>query len=365
MKKILPALVLMIFTCVASNSIFAAEVLKDDHPDRYLVVKGDTLWDISSMFLSDPWMWPDIWHVNPEIEDPHLIYPGDLIFLRFVEGQPQLRLRRGEESRTAGNRSGDGRSGNDRSGNSGDKNRLEPSIRSSPLADAIPAIEFDKIANLLQLGRIVGKRTLDRAPYVLDSISGRLLFGEGDSFYARGKWTEGTSIYGLYREGQIYRDPDTHDILGYEARELGTAKLLARERDMRTFELTSVKEEVRLGDRLLPTEEIRFESMIFPAPPENDIDGVIISVVGGMSNVGKSDVVVFNRGLKAGLDVGTVLAIHKRGARVKDRFGGGKVTLPSERAGVVLTVRSYEKMSYGFVLETTIPLRVGDLVRSP
>jgi hypothetical protein len=319
------------------------------------VVKGDTLWDISSMFLSDPWMWPDIWHVNPEIENPHLIYPGDLIFLRFVDGQPQLRLQRGSEPRTAENRSGDGST----------NNKLEPSVRSSPLANAIPAIEFDKIANLLQLGRIVGKRTLDRAPYVLDSISGRLLFGEGDTFYARGKWTKGTSIYGVYREGQIYRDPETRKILGYEARELGTAKLLAQERDMRTFELTSVKEEVRLGDRLLPTEEIRFESMIFPTPPENDINGVIISVVGGMSNVGKSDVVVFNRGLKAGLDVGTVLAIHKRGARVKDPYGGGKVTLPSERAGVVLTVRSYEKMSYGFVLETTIPLRVGDLVRTP
>jgi hypothetical protein len=355
MKKIVPALVFVIFTCVASNSIFAAEVLKEDHPDRYLVVKGDTLWDIASMFLHDPWMWPDIWHVNPEIENPHLIYPGDLIFLRFVDGQPQLRLQRGDESRTVVYRPGDG----DTSG------KLAPRVRSSPLVDAIPSIAFDKISNLLQLGRIVDKRTLDRAPYVLDSISGRLLFGEGDTFYARGKWTEGTSIYGVYREGEIYRDPETHKILGYEARELGTAKILAREDDIRTLELTSVKEEIRLGDRLLPTEEIRFESTIFPTPPEDDINGIIISVVGGMSQVGKSDVIVFNRGLKAGLDVGTVLAIYKRGARIKDSFGGGKVTLPSERAGVVLTVRSYEKMSYGFVLETTIPLKVGDLVRSP
>jgi hypothetical protein len=355
MKKFLPALVFFIFTCVASNLIFAAEVLKKDHPDRYLVVKGDTLWDIASMFLSDPWMWPDIWHVNPEIENPHLIYPGDLIFLRFVDGQPQLSLQRGDESRTVVYRPGDG--------NTTDK--LAPRVRISPLVNAIPAIAFDRISNMLQLGRIVDKHTLDRAPYVLDSISGRLMFGEGDTFYARGKWTEGTSIYGVYREGEIYRDPETREILGYEARELGTAKLLARDDDVRTFELTSVKEEIRLGDRLLPTEEIRFESTIFPIPPENDINGVIISVVGGMSNVGKSDVIVFNRGMEDGLDVGTVLAIHKRGARIKDRFGGGKVTLPSERAGVVLTVRSYEKMSYGFVLETTIPLRIGDLVRTP
>jgi len=355
MKKILPALVFVVFTCVTFNSTFAAEVLKKDHPDRYLVVEGDTLWDIASMFLNDAWMWPDIWHVNPDIENPHLIYPGDEIFLRYVDGKPQLSLQRGDESRTLVMKPVRDHG----------TEKLVPRVRISPLVSAIPSIAFDRISSMLQLGRIVEEDTLELAPYVLASVSGRLLFGEGDSFYARGNWTDDASIYGVYRQGETYVDPETGEILGYEARELGIAKVKAQNGDVLTFELTSVKEETRLGDRLLPTEERRFESTIFPTPPEEDIAGIIINVMGGVVNVGASDVVVINRGLEDGLDVGIVLAIHKRGALIKDRFGGGKVTLPSERAGVLLIVRSYDKMSYGFVLETKFPLKVGDLVFNP
>lgn len=356
MKKILPSLVFAIFTCAAANLLFAAEFLKKDHPDRYLVVEGDTLWDIASMFLTDAWMWPEIWHVNPEIKNPHLIYPGDEIILSYVDGVPQLSLQRGDESRTVvlqETRQGD------RTVN------MEPRIRVSPLVSAIPAIAFDRLSNLLPIGRIVEEDTLEQAPYILSSISGRLLFGAGDHFYARGQWGEDTSIYGVYREGETYRDPETGEVLGYEARELGYAKVTARNDDVLTFELISVKEDIRLGDRLLPTEERRVESTVFPRPPESHIEGVIINVLGGVAFVGQTDVVVINRGLKHGLDIGTVLAIHKKGERIRDRIGGGNVQLPSERAGVLLTVRSYEKMSYGFVLNTDIPLKVSDLVLNP
>lgn len=359
MKKILPALVFVIFTCVTSNTLFAAELLRDDHPDRYVVVKGDTLWDIAAMFLTDAWLWPDIWHVNPDIENPHLIFPGDIIILRYVDGVPQLSLQRGKESRTVVVQP------RQQVRRRGGTERLEPRIRVSPLASAIPAISFDRLSNLLPIGRIVSRDTLEDSPYILSSMSGRLLFGPHDSFYGRGKWTEGTSIYGVYREGQTYVDPETREILGYEVRELGYAKVTTPDDDVQTFELVTVKEDIRLGDRLLPTEERRVESTIFPSPPDGKIEGVILSVLAGVIHIGRSDVIVFNRGLKHGLDIGSVLAIYKKGERIKDQFGGGKVRLPSERAGVLLTVRSYEKMSYGFVLESNFPIKVGDLVQNP
>lgn len=357
MKKILPSLVFAILAFVIAIPSFAAEVLKENHPDRYVVKNGDSLWGIASMFLRDAWMWPEIWHVNPGIENPHLIFPGDEILLRYVDGEPQLTLRRGDAT---------ARVNASQSVRQGDRNtKLEPEIRISPLTGAIPAIPFDKISSMLPTGRIVAEDTLDLAPHILASVSERLVFGPGDSFYARGLWSDQTTIYGVYRKGDIYQDPETREILGYEARELGFAKVIAKNGEIQTFELVSVKEDIRLGDRLMPTEERRVESTFFPKPPTEKVEGVIMNVAGSVIQVGKTDVVVINRGLKHGLDIGAVLAIHKNGGIVRDRIGGGYVELPSERAGVLLVVRAYEKMSYGFVLETKIPLRVGDLVLNP
>lgn len=354
MKKILPSLVFAFFALTYTNVMLASEVLKQNHPDRYLVVEGDTLWEISSMFLNDAWMWPEIWHVNPDIENPHLIYPGDEILLRYIDGEPQLSLKRREFVvpdlvERAENK----------------LEKLNPQIRVSSLSSRIVAIPFDRISSMLPTGRIVEKETLEHSPYILASVAGRLLFGPGDGFYGRGEWKGNTSIYGVYREGEIYKDPETRKILGYEARELGYAKVTARDGDVLTFELISVKEDIRLGDRLMPTEQRRVESNFFPVPPDTQVEGVIINVVGGADQVGRTDVVVVNRGLRDGLEVGSIMAIHKHGARIKDRMGGGKVQLPSEQAGVMLIVRSYEKMSYGYVLETKKALNVGDLVKNP
>ena len=132
-----------------------------------------------------------------------------------------------------------------------------------------------------------------------------------------------------------------------------------------TFELTSVKEDVRLGDRLMPTEERRVESTFYPMPPREQVEGVIMTVLGGVTQVGRNDVVVINRGLNSGLDVGTVLAIAKQGATVRDRVYRDRVTLPTERAGILMVFQAFEKMAYGLVLQTQEPLRVGDVVRNP
>ena len=343
-----------------SPALSAESILRPDHPEKYTVQNGDTLWDIASMFLTDAWLWPKIWQINPDIDNPHLIYPGDVITLVYVDGQPQLTVARGEQSRTV-------KLSPSQPVATGDRNlKLEPRVRVSPLTSAIPAIPLDAIAPLLTTGRIVGEDTLELAPYILAGTSDRLLFGPGDEFYARGQtWTPGTQVYGLFREGEVYEDPETEEVLGYEAREVGTASVRARQDDVYTLRLTSVKEDVRLGDRLLPTEERRVESTFFPTAPATDVNGVIMTVLGGVTQVGRNDVVAINRGDNDGVRVGDVLAIYKSGKIVRDKIAREKVQLPPERAGLLMLFRTFEKMSYGLVLQTEEPLRVGDNVQNP
>ena len=163
----------------------------------------------------------------------------------------------------------------------------------------------------------------------------------------------------------MYQDPDTREVLGFEAREVGLARVVSSDDNLRTFVLLSVKEDVRIGDRLMPTEERRVESTFYPAPPSEQINGVIMTVLGGVTQVGRNDVIVLNRGRQHGLDVGDVLAIHKHGSVARDRYSRELVQLPTERAGIVMVFRSFDKMSYGLVLQTEEPLRVGDVVVNP
>ena len=362
MKTRLGPSLLFSLLLLTSGLVVAAEsdaLLREGHPDQYMVKEGDTLWGIASMFLKDPWFWPEIWHVNPEIENPHVIYPGDQIILKYIGGEPQLSVKRGQGGRTYKLKP-------DQSVRAGDRyEKMEPRVRMSPLASAIPAIPLDAVASLMSTGRIVEEDTLANAPRILAGRSERLIFGPGDQFYARGDWDEETSVYGIFREGNVYLDPETKEILGYEAIEVGLARAVDRHGEVVTFDLTSVMEDVRVGDRLMPTEERRVESTFYPTPPDRYVEGVIMTVLGGVTQVGRNDVVVINRGLTAGLEVGSVLAIAKKGAVVRDGFNRDKVELPTERAGVLMIFRVFEKMSYGLVLRTQEPLRVGDVVRSP
>lgn len=363
MKIRLIPLLALVFSL--SGSLWAAEenlesLLREGHPDQYLVKEGDTLWGIASQFLTDPWYWPEIWHVNPAIENPHLIYPGDEIVLRYVGGAPMLTINRGPGERTVKLKP-------QQRVRQGDRyEKLEPAIRVEPLEGAIPAIPLDAVASLMTTGRIVEEDTLAMAPRILAGKSESLIFGPGDIFYGRGDWDEETSVYGIFREGNVYVDPETEEILGYEAVEVGLARAIDREGDVVTFRMTSVSEDVRIGDRLMVTEERRVESTFYPVPPDRLVEGVIMTVMGGVTQVGRNDVVVINRGLNQGLDVGHVLAIAKQGAIVRDGgFRGEMVQLPTERAGVLLIFQVFEKMAYGLVLQTSEPLRVGDVVRTP
>jgi hypothetical protein len=325
--------------------------LRADHPDSYTVKKGDTLWGISGQFLQKPWQWPELWRANPQIENPHLIYPGDTLRLVYIDGKPALVVERGEVSRTY------------KASPSTDI-KLSPQVRATPLETAIPAINLDAIQGFLVQNRVVSSAVLDAAPYVIQGDSERLVVGGGDRLYVRGSLPESES-YSFVRKGELYRDPMTNEVLGLEATYIGLGRVVASEGDISTFYVNSSREEVQIGDRVLPTEERKVESTFFPSAPSAQVDGDLISVFGGVTQIGQYDVVVIDRGEREGLASGNVLAIFKRGALAKDRIARDTVRLPSERAGLLMVFRVFEKLSYGLVLATERPLAVGDEVKNP
>lgn len=348
---ILLAATLVAMAAWAQSTENLDQYLRADHPDSYVVQKGDTLWDISSRFLQKPWQWPELWRANPQIENPHLIYPSDIIRLVYVEGQPALVLERGEASRTY------------KASPSTDA-KLSPQIRATPLETAIPAINLDAVQGFLVQNRIVASSVLDAAPHVIQGESERLVLGAGDRLYVRGALPDSES-YSFVRRGELYRDPNTNEILGLEATYIGLGRVVARERDITTFFVSDSREQVQIGDRVLPTEERKVDSTFFPSAPASPVDGQVIDVFGGVTQIGQFDVVVLNRGEREGLATGNVLAIYKRGALAQDRVANETVRLPSERAGLLMVFRVFEKLSYALVLATERPLAVLDEVRNP
>lgn len=342
MKKYFIGLTLAL---VLANPLFAQNEprLRSDVPDTYTVVRGDTLWDISARFLHNPWMWPEIWHVNTQIANPHLIYPGDVIKLIYLDGRPRV---------TVSNRQGP-------------VMKLSPTARVLTEAEAIETIPLDRINSFLSRSRVVTEDELEAAPHVLAGGDGHLIVGAGDNFYARGSFTGEESVYGIYRRGVEYRDPETRERLGIQALDIGSAELRSVEGEVGSLLATRSTEEIRVGDRLLREEERPIDSTFFPSPPAGEIEGVILVVEGGVTQVGKYDVVVINRGAREGIVPGNVFAVYKRGEKVRDRVGGGSVQLPDERAGLLMVFRTFEKVSLGLVLEAQKGLKVNDKIRNP
>jgi len=316
--------------------------LRDNVPETHTVVKGDTLWDISSTFLQNPWMWPEIWHVNTQIANPHLIYPGDVIRLIYMDGQPRLTL-----------------------DNSGRIYKLEPKAHVLSTGEAIDTIPLDRINNFLSKSRIVSREELQLAPYVVSGADDHLIVGAGDSVYVRGDVAEERSVYGIYREGDQYVDPETKEVLGVMAKDIGSGTVKSIRGEITTLDITRTVEEIRAGDRLLREEERAIETNFYPSAPNAPIEGQILAVEGGVSQVGRLDVVVINRGSRELVKVGNVLSVFKRGHRIKDRVAGGYVMLPDEKAGLVMIFRVFEKISFGLVLEADQGLKVKDRVVNP
>ncbi len=346
MKKILLAVAAASFISFFSWADDA--LLKTGHPDEYTVKKGDTLWDISGTFLNSPWLWPEIWHVNPQIENPHLIFPGDLIKLVYLDGQPRLTV-----ERTLKMVPGNGTT------------KLSPSIRVQQTEEAISSIPLDKIEAFLSRSRVVEPGVLEGAPYMLAGQQQHVIVGAGDRAYARGIFDPQFTNYSIYRRGDAFKDPITKELLGVYAQGIGTVSVVAVEKEIATLDVVRTYEEVRAGDSLLPSEDRSVDSVFMPSAPDVDIEAQIIAVEGGVTQVGKLDVVIINRGEREGLQIGNVLAIYKAGEVVTDRVRGGSVALPDERAGLMMVFRTFEKMSFALVLEADRALAVKDKVRNP
>jgi nucleoid-associated protein YgaU len=341
MRKSLLALLLL-----ASAGLCQAQVqLRDGHPENYTVVKGDTLWDISGKFLSEPWKWKEIWKQNPQIANPDLIYPGDRLSLIYVDGQPRLVVNRGESRGTI---------------------KLSPRVRTTPMAEAIPSIPLGAINSYLLSNRIVDDpATFKNAPYIVAGNAESVLSGVGDRVYARGNFDSAHTVYGIFRQGKTYTDPVTGKVLGINADDIGSGEVVAHEGDVATLILQRSTQEVRLADRLFTSEERPINSTFFPSAPDVKIDGLIIDVPRGVTQIGVFDVVTLDKGRRDGLVEGNVLAIYKTGEQVRDDVSGERIKIPDERSGLLMVFRTYEKLSYGLVLHATRSLTVMDKVRNP
>ncbi len=329
------------------NILTAAEIkLNPAHPVEYTVKRGDTLWNIAGKFLKNPWQWNEIWQSNSQIKNPDLIFPGDIIVLSFVEGKPQLSF--------AGNQ------------NNG-KVELAPKIREVSIQEAIKIIPIEAIAPFLSSPKIVDKKQLDSAPYVVDFAKEHLLAGAGDRIYVRSIEHPETLNFTVYRKGKKFEMPDSKEIMGFEAIYIADA-VLQNSGDPATLEITQSKNVIRKGDKLMPTENGQLALNFFPQAPAKQIKGQIISVLDGLAQIGQHHIVTINKGSADGLKPGHVLQILQRGKKIIDPFAklkNDEVTLPEEEAGILMVFRIFDHISYALVMSAKNAIHVSDYVVTP
>jgi len=333
--------------------------LQDNAPDRYVVVRGDTLWGIAGKFLKDPWRWPEVWKLNrDEIRNPHWIYPGDVIVLDRSGAQPELRM-------------GDtGRGGTVR----GDTVRLSPRVRSEdPGKQAVPSIPPKVIEPFLSRPLVIEPDGLDRAPRIIAAQADRVYLGPGDVAYVSGIGdAKPDSVWQIYRPGNPLIDPDSRKTLGYEAVFLGDSRVI-KDGDPATIEIFAAQQEIGAGDRLVAAGPITLNNYA-PHAPTVSIDGRIIATRGGLRETGPQNVVTLNKGRSDGLEPGHVLALLRLGRTNLERtpsrkwFGADRVEetkLPDERYGLVFVFRTFDRVSYALVMSASRPVLIDDVVTTP
>jgi LysM repeat protein len=325
--------------------------LADNAPESYVVKRGDTLWGIAKVFLRDPWFWPEIWQVNPQVHNPHLIYPGDTLRLVFIDGQPQIVLQRGDTA------------------------RVEPRVRSQPLDSAITTIPYATVAAFMSKPTVLDRDQIKAAPYVLATRDLHVIMSEGDTVYARG-FTSPAELgthYNVIRVGDPLIDPDDNRVLGYDGIFTGSGHV-TRQGDPTTLIMTESARESRAGDKLIAG-GVDVPLDFIPSAPRIKTNGRIIAVSNGVSIIGQYEVVVVNRGARDGLAPGNVLGVFDTGPIVPDtdkkgffnldKLGAQKVGLPSERTGTFMVFKTFDNISYGLIMEATNLIRVGDKVENP
>lgn len=344
-------------------------VIAPNYPERYVVVKGDTLWDISKRFLNDPWLWPSVWHINPSIRNPHLIYPGDVIVMYVVDGKPYITLD-GQAGLVPTNIAASPRKPKLEPIKPGLKvEKLSPSSRVSGLQKAISTIPMNAIRPFLDRPRVVTEEELEDAPYIVSSYEEHLVSGTGNKVYAL-NLTNPIAGYNIVRPGIEYEDPETGDVLGYEAIYLADARLVKVGKDEdepATLVVTKAMREVLNNDVLIPHEDRQQMFQFTPRSPDSEVKGQIMAVFNGVSQIGQHMVVVLNRGEKDGLAPGHVLAVLQKGAEVNDsrKWFFGSVDLPDERAGLMMVFKTYKNLSYALIMEANRAMHINDRFENP
>lgn len=353
MKKLT---IVILSACFSMASWFSSAVeLAPNHPEFHVVQPGDTLWDISETFLKSPWLWPEIWHVNEQVDNPHLIFPGDIISLVYIDGKIRL------------TKTGKGII------------KLSPKTRQLSADEAITTIPLDAILPFLTAAQVVTQEQIDNAPYVVGGDSERLLGAQNNRVYVRRITNQAAKKYSFFRQGDPYIDPQTGELLGIEAIHVAEGHTLISG-DPATMLLDKSKMELRIGDLAWITNNEQLRPVYYPRAPENFEGGQIISVYDGVQQIGQYDIVVINRGERENMQVGHVLAIHQRGKTIVDKvaskakkesagfFSVNKtemVQLPDELAGRLMIFRTFEKVSLGLVLKATRSIHIYDKVKSP
>lgn len=349
--------------------------IRESSPRQYTVKKGDTLWDISSQFLRDPWYWPEIWHKNRQVQNPHLIYPGDVLTLIYVNGQPQITVASTEQapitvdSATAEQKTT--RTVTTRTvkteGRSLPVVKLSPTIRKQGLNASVITIPGDAIRQFLTKPRVVTEEELERAPYILASDDNHLIMGQDNIVYVRGELDKERVRFTVFRPGEELIDPETEEVFGFEAVYAGEAHI-KKYGDPSIAQLTSTVREVLIGDRLLPVDKGKIDNIYYPRPPDRDVKGQVISLFDALFGIAKFQIAVINRGSRDGLEVGHLLETQSSGDVVEDDYNlrdRGEIKLPDKRSGLMMIFRVFNKVSYGLILESTLPINNHDVVATP
>ena len=331
--------------------------LKAGAPQVYVVKKGDTLWDISKRFLKNPVRWPEIWASNKHVKNPHWIFPGDRLLMCTYNGRPII-----------GKDEGDGCEGIIRRYTGGTK--LQPQVRIESLNNAIPVIPLEYIQHWLERTSIVAPESIQSTPYILGTADQRVLAAKGQTVYARGNGLEIGQRYAVYREGEPYMLTGANGKkfnAGLELIQVAAGVAVRGENDITTLELSDTyNSEVRRGDRVLPEYDPMLPTLFYPTNAEDVVaGGQVVRVMGSIGTAAKNSVVTIDRGSLQGVQVGHVFSINQKGEVVTDPKTKERVQLPGQRIGNVMVFKSFEHLSYAYVLDSELPIKVGAGIQPP
>lgn len=364
-------IVLLLTTLIPVTALADTLQIRDNAPNRYVVKKGDTLWDLSAIYLTKPWLWPKLWRINPQIKNPHLIYPGDVLSLTFdAQGEPQLTINRKVI-------------------------KLSPKTRKTlKTKEAIPTLPLRSIRPYISYEQSLDGEYLDNLPYIMGSTENSKNWISGQVLYVS-HTLDADKTYAIYRKGQAYTNPDDDEPLGYETALVAIAKVVRPgdgQGNPAALKVTKAITEIKAGDKVIPANEGQVLPAFFKiTKPDASLEATIIASPSNYREYSKYDIVVLNVGLSSQVKVGNMLDIYHRSPSVvndpddpkyledSSRFekmkgrvmalstdGSGRVLqMPREKIGELMIFKVYDKLSYAFVTAASRPIRVGDTTHSP